>query len=266
MKFKKFLTSSILILGSFVVHSQTNPVKSELDSIIQDKTFDKKLTDSLSFKIDENTPLTNYKFKSKFKKEYIDGAEFHYNEEENNSLGAKLKRIWNEIKSWLIRNLIPSSSDLNSLSIFVKIGFWLLIIIFLFLIIKSIVNRDITWIFTRKKKTIKTAFDIIEKDIKSIEFEELLAKTIQTKDYRLAIRYYYLWLLQTLSKQQYINWELEKTNADYLNEIKDLDLKKEFKYLSYLYNNVWYGEFPLEIEVFNSASASFVQTLNKLNK
>lgn len=266
MKFKKFLASSMFILGSFALQSQTNPNKTELDSIIQDKISDKKLSDSLAYNIDENTPLANYKFKSKFKKAYVNDTEFHYDEAENDSLGAKLKKIWYQIKNWFIRNLIPSSSDLNSLSIFVKIGFWIVIIAFLFLIIKSIINRDVTWIFTRKKKTIKTSFDIIEKDIRSIEFEELLANTIETKNYRLAIRYYYLWLLQTLSKQQYINWELEKTNADYLNEIKDLELKKDFKYLSYLYNNVWYGEFPLEIEVFNSASASFEQTLNKLNK
>ena len=266
MKYNKLLVSGIFILGSLAVQSQANPTQTELDSIIHYKTVVEKQSDSLLYKIDENSPLVLHKFKSKFKKAYTNTSEFHYEETANDSLGTKLKRLWNDFKIWLLEILIPSSSDLNSLSIFVKIGFWLLIATFLFLIIKSIINKDVNWIFTRKKKAITTPYDIIEKDINAVEFEDLIAKTILAKDYRLAIRYYYLWLLQTLSKQQHIYWELEKTNADYLNEIKDLELKDNFRYLSYLYNNVWYGEFPIEIEVFKSACASFEQTLNNLNK
>ncbi len=266
MMYKKILSIYLFLLGCLLVQSQTNPTNTELDSIIHQKVVDKKTMDTLDYQIDKNTPITTYKFKTKFKKAYSDDIELRYDESENNSLGTKLKNLWYETKAWLIRNLIPSSEDLNSLSIFIKIGFWIIIAAFLYLIIRSIINRDITWIFTRKKMTIIPFYTIEEGDINSINFEEQIANTIEVKDYRLAIRYYYLWLLQTLSKQQYINWELEKTNADYLNEIKDIELKRNFRYLSYLYNNVWYGKFPLEMRAFNSARISFEQTLNKLNR
>lgn len=264
MRNKRFI-AGICLLSSLYIQSQTTPSNTVLDSIITPTVIEAHFTDTLPYKTDVNTIIHPQKFTPKFKNHYKSDPDFNYEEASEESLGTLLKNLWNDLKRWLLKHLIPTSQDLDSFSFFIKIGFWLLIGFSLYLLLRLFINKDINWIFTKKKKTFATSYDILEKDITSIPFESLIAKAILNEEYRLTIRYYYLWLLQTLSKQEYIVWELEKTNADYLIEIKDSELKAQFRYLSYLYNNVWYGEFSLEKDTFDQARSSFEQTLNKLN-
>src|SRR5690606_29549709 len=101
------------------------------------------------------------------------------------------------------------------------------------------------WIFGRARKNIEVQ-DITEEDINQMDFRELINTKKNEGDYRLAIRYYYLWLLKTLANREIIAWHSDKTNSDYLYEIKDNTLRKEFEYLSYVYDYSWYGEFTVD--------------------
>jgi hypothetical protein len=79
----------------------------------------------------------------------------------------------------------------------------------------------------------------------------------------LATRYYYLWLLKTLSDRNIIEWDIEKTNGDYLNEISNLELKNEFQFLSYVYEYSWYGEFNLNETDFEKTEIAFLKLITK---
>ncbi|WHT39341.1 hypothetical protein QNH98_01090 [Myroides sp. mNGS23_01] len=98
---------------------------------------------------------------------------------------------------------------------------------------------------------------ITTEDFKTTNFELLVADALKQQQYRLAIRLYYLWLLQRLQEQGKIIWAPEKTNADYSYELKEEREREEFTYLSYLYNNIWYGEYELTSEDFVKAKNSF---------
>ena len=74
---------------------------------------------------------------------------------------------------------------------------------------------------------------------------------------------YYLWLLKDLKESELIVWLPEKTNADYLSELKQEALRKQFSYLSYLYNYIWYGEFSITDEDYLSAKKAFLIYLRK---
>ncbi len=79
----------------------------------------------------------------------------------------------------------------------------------------------------------------------------------------MATRYYYLWLLKTLSDRNIIEWDIEKTNGDYLNEISNLELKNEFQFLSYVYEYSWYGEFNLNETDFEKTEIAFLKLITK---
>ena len=72
----------------------------------------------------------------------------------------------------------------------------------------------------------------------------------------------YLKCLKVLANKKTIEWHFDKTNTDYLNEIKDSKLKVLFKRVSYIYDYVWYGEFPIDADGFNRNTSDF----NKLIK
>mgnify|MGYP006155083877 FL=1 len=67
-----------------------------------------------------------------------------------------------------------------------------------------------------------------------------------------------------MSAKQLIEWDVEKTNSDYLYEIKNTSIKSQFEYVSYLYNYIWYGEFELDEVTFVKAKKAFDNLINSL--
>ncbi len=78
-------------------------------------------------------------------------------------------------------------------------------------------------------------------------------------------RYLYLKSLKSLANKKTIEWHFDKTNSDYLNEIKDSKLKGLFKRVSYIYDYVWYGEFPIDEVSFNKNKDDFNQLIKTAN-
>lgn len=200
-------------------------------------------------------------FSVKFKEKYKDD-EFNYNPK------PKELTAWDRFKAWL-GNLLSSLFNLGGTASsvvgwIIRILAIVLVIGVIFLIVRAIMNKEGQWIFGRSTTKRILSAEEIEKNIQSADFEKLIAETLQSGDQRLAIRYYYLWLLQKFSKRGIIQWDIEKTNSDYLYEIAKESDKKQFAYLSYLYNYIWYGEFEIDGPTFEKAVASFKQTLNNV--
>ncbi|WP_264560650.1 hypothetical protein [Flavobacterium sp. N501239] len=139
---------------------------------------------------------------------------------------------------------------------FIIIGF------VIYMIVKVIINKEGQWIFGKKNKKI-TVSELVEENIHSINFNEIIKKSKQEKDYRLTIRYYYLWLLKSYSDKELIEWDIEKTNSDYLSELKSQNTKENFKYLSYIYDYSWYGEFEINEPDFLKAETVFLKAIQE---
>ena len=93
--------------------------------------------------------------------------------------------------------------------------------------------------------------------IKNEDILALIKTAIANDDYRLAIRYYYLLVLKQLTNNDQIAWEPQKTNDDYLNELENLNLKKDFETITRIYDYVWYGEFQVDATGFDNLKKSF---------
>jgi len=209
----------------------------------------------------DSSYLQQKKFEADFKERYS-GEEFDYTYERQSKRGF-IERLIQRIKEffgYVDRNTISTYSFFEST--FFKIASGIVILLALAFVIRLLILNDFNRFF--KKASKKTAVEIIdiEEQLHQVDFEKLLQQTLQNGANRLAIRYYYLWLLKRLSNAEIIEWHSEKTNADYLYEIKDPSLKHSFEYLSYLYNNIWYGEFEISQEEFTQAQQAFITVLN----
>jgi hypothetical protein len=203
-------------------------------------------------------------FAKNFKTKYTD-KEFIY------EFKTPEKNAWDRFKEWLanfFKNIF-SFTDSKSANNFVEILLRTLaigIVIFvIYLIAKAIMNKEGQWIFGRNSDRKIINYDEIEKNLHLVDFEKLIQNSLQLGENRLTIRYYYLWLLKKMSEKQIIEWDAEKTNSDYLYEIKNESQKEDFAYLSYLYNNIWYGEFELDEETFAKARTAFEKSIKKIN-
>lgn len=200
---------------------------------------------------------------SNFKSKYSDDA-FVY------ELKAKELTWWDRFLAWLadffknLFNMTSNETSMNLVEIVLKVLAVLVIIFVIYLIVKAIMNGEGQWIFGKSSDKKVIQYEDIEKNIHLVDFEKLIKDAIKSNEYRVSIRYYYLWVLKKMSEKEIIEWDVEKTNSDYLYEIKDATLQSEFRYISYLYNYTWYGEFDIDEVAFTKAKKSFDNILNKL--
>ena len=202
-------------------------------------------------------------FPKDFKEKYTD-ADFQYEKK------IKEKNSWDRFLDWLaywLSKIFSFSSEGSSVS-FVEILLKVLavgvILFVIYLIVKAIMNGEGRWVFGKSSDKRVINYDEIEKNLHLVDFEKLIKEATKSGENRLLIRYYYLWLLKKLAEKEIIDWDVEKTNSDYIYEIKSEKLRGEFTYLSYLYNYIWYGEFKLEEEMLAKAVKSFEKTIKSL--
>jgi len=203
-------------------------------------------------------------FAQNFKKKYTE-KEFIY------EFKTPEKNAWDRFKEWLanffknIFSFTDSKSAVNFVDILLRTLAILIVLAVIYMIVKAIMNKEGQWIFGRNSDRKIINYDEIEKNLHLVDFEKLIQKSLESGENRLTIRYYYLWMLKKMSNNQIIEWDVEKTNSDYLYEIKDEAQKEDFAYLSYLYNNIWYGEFELDENTFTKARTAFEKSIQKIN-
>ena len=213
--------------------------------------------------VDDTSKVKARHFESDFKSSYTDDN-FIY------EIKAPEKSAWDSFKQ-AIANFLNElfGSTVNGISaktistIFYCIA-GLIIILVIYLIVKAIMNKEGKWIFGRSSDTKIIDYSDIEQNIHNVNFEKLIQEAIAQGNNRLAIRFYYLWLLKKMTDKSIIEWDIEKTNSDYFYEIKNEKLKNDFSYLSYLYNYIWYGEFELTEDTFSKTRKSFETTFQFL--
>ena len=105
-----------------------------------------------------------------------------------------------------------------------------------------------------------------ENIIKHEDISELISAAIDQNNYRLAIRYYYLLCLKAMTENDTIEWQPDKTNSDYINEIKISALKKSFKQITKIYDYVWYGEFNIDFPKFELLKQPFIKLQHQIQK
>lgn len=203
-------------------------------------------------------------FDTNFKDRY-QGESFHYEQR------IKQSGAWHQFKQWLIRsiqkifNLASKNQASLWLEYFVKFIILLIIIFVVYALVKAILNKEGGWIFGRDSMSDRIDHTNIEDKIHLANFKELIQSAKSKKDYRLGVRYYYLWLLRNLSDKKYIEWDVNKTNLDYYYEIKDKELRMKFHRHGYIYDYIWYGEFEIMEEDFRQVENEFLQTFNRLH-
>ncbi|RED42659.1 hypothetical protein DFQ10_10866 [Winogradskyella eximia] len=192
-------------------------------------------------------------FKENFKENYSD-SDFNYSINDTGGINL-MQRVLRKFFNWL-GDVFGFDIDFIDYETLEYIVYGLLGVIVLYLLIKFLLENPVSSVFKTENKDIE-GFSYVEENIEQIDFENLISKALKEKNYRLATRYLYLKSLKSLANKQIIEWHYEKTNSDYLNEIKDSQLKTLFKRVSYIYDYVWYGEFPIDEESFNKNKADF---------
>ena len=172
----------------------------------------------------DSTDLDVTYFKENFKDNYT-GDDFNYSINDTGGINL-MQRILRQFFNWM-GNLFGFDIDFIDYKTLEYIVYGLLGIIVLYLLIKFLLQNQISSVFKTEDKAIDS-FSYVEEDLEQVDFDQLITKALKETNYRLATRYLYLKSLKSLANKNTIEWHFDKTNSDYLKEIKDLKLKKNY--------------------------------------
>lgn len=178
---------------------------------------------------------------------------------------------WSDITNWfynILRSFFEWIFGVGNaegyLAVFLQILPYLLLALFLYLVIRFFVKSNMQGMGKNRKNPNVVSLSEDEHIIKNEDIQQLIKNALADQNYRLAIRYYYLYILQLLSEREMIDWQQQKTNDDYLEELSESVLKNEFGKATLLYDYVWYGEFELDQSRYEKAEIVFTSLKNAI--
>lgn len=176
---------------------------------------------------------------------------------------------WTQIKHWFKEwwhQFLNAAFDIGEVS-----GIWLLVLEVLPYLLLVCVLGLIVWLFIRgkagrilneKEELTHMLFEDDQEIIKNQNIIQLIEQAVTEGKYRLAIRYHYLMVIKLLADSDSIALAAQKTNSDYLLEIKSQSLKNDFKELTQFYNFIWYGHFDVDTLNYAQFETKFLQFRN----
>ena len=239
MRNKPWKLLLVLFLLGQIVYAQKSPSKPFVDSL--------KKSDPELWYVDGLPPMDSVKSKNK-------------NPDNANRKGDKYSGRKTEKESEIDEEFFNRSFE------FIQ---WLFLAILAAAVIYLIVTTKFSNVFN--KPTNAPVNEIITEDTKiedigsleNINFASQIANAEENKNYRLAVRLYYLWLIKKLDKSRLIVFHINKTNRQYCDEMRGNKYAIEFEKCTHYYNSVWFGEFQIQEEVYQKITNNYKNLLGK---
>ena len=184
-------------------------------------------------------------------KAYSEQKDFDYREQQSGTV-----TLWDRFWRWFWEQFYRLSQKTS-----IRKGFEIFIWVFSFSLILFAIYR-ITGMERRfflrgngNKRPLSYQEEQI--DVHTIDFSRSIQEAIEAQQYRVAIRLMYLKNIKVLSDRNLIEFKPNKTNFDYARELRPSPFGKGFEETTLVYEYAWYGEFPVEKEVFERLQIIF---------
>ena len=92
----------------------------------------------------------------------------------------------------------------------------------------------------------------------------MLEEAVAKKDFRKAIRIYFIFILKDLTQKEWIVWNKKKTNLLYMREMKGRPFYKKFRKAVSIYEVVWYGKRSVAANEYHEVEPFFKNMLEDL--
>jgi len=149
-----------------------------------------------------------------------------------------------------------SSPIIKIITIFIIVVLLTLTILFL---MKSGRNKD-----SKITAQLTSDLDNPKENIEETDLDRFLRLSLEAGDYNTAIRVLYLTSLQSLHIGKWLMWQKDKTNQDYLTEMRSQNNYGDFRELTYIYEVIWYGDQRLTHGEFEQLKLLFDKFLDTI--
>lgn len=146
----------------------------------------------------------------------------------------------------------------------IKILLWTFAVLGVVYFILRIIGMDAFAFFQKKNKDGGLSYEVLDENVHTINFAEAVENAVSQRNYRLAVRLQYLQTLKKLTDKNYINWQPNKSNRQYVHEMASSSLATSFNSLTTEFEYVWYGEMQLALQEYEIISNNFKIFYNRL--
>lgn len=102
---------------------------------------------------------------------------------------------------------------------------------------------------------------ILDTDVAGDRIPGLIDSALVEGNYRLAYRWMYIGLLKSLGEEGLLQLHRNKTNRDYIAELRESRMKNAVVELARVFDYTWYGEYPMTPEQFQYYRSQIGQIL-----
>lgn len=187
---------------------------------------------------------------------YKNSNDFHYKTADKNSI----RTFWDYILYYLNKIIGLLFSNQGIIPI---IRYTIIALIIAYAIIRFS-NQKLQHLFSAKSRSSHIMPTELKQGEEGENFDELIQKEVKNRNFNKAVRLHYIKTLNVLNKRSYINWQENKTNKEYFNELKGKPFQQEFTRLTWIYENIWYGNFTLKEKQFSSIGEHFKEFTRKV--
>lgn len=164
--------------------------------------------------------------------------EFQYPDLENDTLETKPKEE------------VTSSSGSGFQGFDASILLWMVLAIAAVVLVLQLAGLNMRQLFSPGAARGRQEEIQMGENIHDIPYDTAIQQAIREKNYRLAVRLMYLQSLKLLSDRQLIEWNENKTNWQYVYELKDGNLRHAFRDITSVFEYVHYGQMQVPEEKF----------------
>lgn len=259
----KYRLITIFIICLVQFHAGESQVPDSVEFELDDShSVDTMLADHIFYEDKIKAPnqaLSPPAFSDRFQEKYNERA-FNYTNQRH-PWAIKFFR-WIDA---LLEKIFGRETGSSSSNMLFKILLVFILLIAVLSIIRLFLGKDSLSLFFKRKNAGLKLLPDHEMDFSEDELTQKIKNSVEDGDYRSALRYHYLLLLKKLHLNGIIEFHPEKTDSEYLRELKDVDLKQRMQYIIYIYHRTWYGRYAIDLESYTSADQSFNRIHQKLN-
>lgn len=171
-------------------------------------------------------------------------------EEQNNGAGNAARRASNNNSSFSFKTFAQT--------ILIFLG----VVLLAFVVFKVVVG-DAILVNKEVRRSRPVSLAEIETNLQEADVEGFLKQALEDKNYRLAIRLYYLAIIKELAGKGVIEWKRDKTNGHYMRELRNKKHPKlkDFRAVTRIFEYVWYSDMVFDGAQFEEVRINFKDLL-----
>lgn len=161
-----------------------------------------------------------------------------------------LARLW----TWLWRKI----SEFLGSKAYQNVWQYVLLVAIAGVVIYLLIKAEVLgFLFPARAQSNRLMYENVAENIHDIDFDAAIDEAVGQRNYRLAVRLRYLQTLKTLADLNAIRWQSNKTNWQYVDELRGSSLETEFTNLTKRFEQIWYGSFPIDENTYRENLAAY---------